>query len=145
MPKQNPTLEIIRALGFSKITFHEGEWKHTVLHRQMQTADMHDGSRIYLIPRRATRRVAAHFVDCYHAATGVQLARSHAESQYYAMVKARARVRQWQDSPETYQEDVNQGIANYANRYRLYGAAAANIPPRFIQYLEKQDDNTAQP
>lgn len=144
MPKQNPTLEIIRALGFPKITFHEGEWKHTVLHRQMQTADMHDGSRIYLVPRRATRRVTAHFVECYHAVTGVLLSVCYEENQRCAMDKARAQVQQWQDYPETYWESVNLAIANYTSRYRIHGSAAS-IPPRFIQYLEKQDDNTAQP
>lgn len=137
MPKQNPTLETIRILGFPKATFPEGEWKHTVLHRQMKTVAMHDGSCVYLISRRATRRITAHFVDCYHAATGVQLATYHEVDQRSAMEKALAEIRQWQNSPETYQGVVDHAVGNYTNRYRLHGSKA-DLPPQFIQYLDRQ-------
>lgn len=134
MPVPNPTLAIARSCGLRKMTYHEGEWKHTILHRAMQTADMPDGSCVYLIPRRASRRVTAHWVDCYHAPTGVQLAVCHEENQRYAMAKARDRIRQWQDHPETYREDVNLAVAKCASRYRLHGDKS-NPPPRFLQYL----------
>lgn len=134
MPAPNPTLEIARSFGLLKMSYHEGEGKHTILHREMQTTDMPDGSRVYLIPLRASRRVTTHWVDCYHAPTGVQLAVCHAENQRYTMAKARDRIRQWQDHPETYREDVNRAVANYASRYHIHGDKA-NLPPRFLQYL----------